>query len=223
MVTASAISYQLVWSRRSALVGWLLLSCGSHHVVPGAGAGAGAGGLAGQLRGVLLLSEGLLLVPGAAVLTSHPAHPLLVVAFLFKSGALLHVELANANLDSRVAGDVATPSHQLLVLILLGQKRSLRILRLLTKHLDGHQHRFLVRRRAWGLTVLSWVRFFWQLGHWDSVWLAHLWNGRRSNLGWVFRVRRRWRWGVTYHLFIVRKLAVVPKPCEEAKNKNFKN
>lgn len=211
---ATAISYHHVWSRKPH---WLAgeLSCGSHHVVPS----AGAGGLAGQLRGVLLLSEGLLVVPGAAVPTSHLAHPVLVVAFLVEPGALVYVELANAHLNSRVAGYVATPSDELLILILLRHQRSLHILLCQTLRLDRHHHCFLDWWWAWGLIVHPRVRLIWQLWHRGSVWLAHLWKECWSSLRRVFRVRRRWCWGVTYHLFIVRKLAVVPESWKSANTK----
>lgn len=72
-----------------------MLRCESHHVV----SSAGAGGLAGQLRGTLLLPEGLLLVPGAAVPAGGLAHPVFLVAFLLQAGALVYVQLANAHLD----------------------------------------------------------------------------------------------------------------------------
>lgn len=101
---------------------WLAgcFSCGSHHVVTGAGAGAGAG----QLRCVLLLPEAVLLVAGAAVLTRRSAHPGLVIALLLlQSAALFHVQLANTHLNAGVAGDVAAPGHQFFVLlVLLGQR-----------------------------------------------------------------------------------------------------
>ena len=111
---------------------------------------AGAGCLAGQLRGVLLLSEGLLLVPGAAVPTGDFAHPLLLVAFLIEAGALVHVQLANAHLDTRVAGHMAATSDELLILflllllLLLCHQRSLHVVLCKTLRLDGHRRGLLV-------------------------------------------------------------------------------
>lgn len=152
-MVAIAISYHPVWSRKPHwLAGWL--RCWSHHVIPS----AGAGGLAGQLCGVLLLYQGLLLVPGAAVPTADPAYPVLVVVFLLKPRALVHVELADAHLNSRVAGDMSAPGDELLILILLCHQWDLHILICLTLRLGRHQHCFLVGRRALDLNVQPWVR-----------------------------------------------------------------
>lgn len=66
----------------------------SHHVVS-----AGAGGLTGQLRAVLLLSEGLLLAVGATFAPADLAHPVFFIAFLFEARALVYIQTANAHLN----------------------------------------------------------------------------------------------------------------------------
>lgn len=188
------------------LAGWLC--CGSHQVV----SSAGVGGLAGHLRGALLLSEVLMLVPGAAIPAGDVAHPMFLVAFLLKTWALVYIQLADTHLDPWVAGHVPTSSDELLVLFCSSQQQRLYILLWLTLCLDRKRHRLLIWWRGWGQTVLPWLSLGLGLGHRGSIRLAQLRRESRSCLRWVFRIRRRWSRRVAYNLFIVRKLAVIPEP-----------
>lgn len=203
MMRTATITLCKAWSCTGLLVG------GSHHVVSGAGV------LARQLRAALLLSEGLLLVSGAAVPAGGAAHLVILVAFLLEPRALVYIQLADAHLDPWVAGHMPASSYELLVLLLLfhgcsRQQQSLYVLLCLTLALDRGRRHLWVRRGA--LASHPRFRLRQDFRHRGRVRRAYLWNECWSRLRRVFGVRGRWGRGVAYNFFIIRKLAVVPKP-----------
>lgn len=186
----------------------------SHYVVRSAGAGS----LVRQLRGGILLFEGLL-GSRAAVPAAPLARAVLVVAFLLEAGALVNINLANTHLDPRVAGYVATPSDQLLVFLvflLRCHQRSSHVLLRMALCLGWHQPCFLFWWRAHCLPLHTRVHLVLELWGGGGADLAdlleHSWGHQQRG----FRIRRRWCWGVAHDFLIVRKHTVIPEPWKSS-------